>query len=72
MVRQTVSHGRIPLVVNVDDSGKPYFSTYATRNAINWDTADQGGRQDLVLAVFREFRRKAEDRYSHECVHGVP
>lgn len=68
MVRQTVSHGRIPLVVNVDDSGKPYFSTYATRNAINWDTADQGGRQDLVLAVFREFRRKSEDRYSHECV----
>jgi len=68
MVRQTVSHGRIPLVVNVDDSGKPYFSTYATRNAINWDTADQGGRQDLVLAVFREFRRKTEDRYSHECV----
>jgi hypothetical protein len=68
MVRQTVSHGRIPLVVNVDDSGKPYFSTYATRNAINWDTADLGGRQDLVLAVFREFRRKSEDRYSHECV----
>lgn len=68
MVRQTVSHGRVPLVVNVDDSGKPYFSTYATRNAINWDTADQGGRQDLVLSVFREFRKKAEDRYSHECV----
>lgn len=68
MVRQTVSHGRVPLVVNVDDSGKPYFSTYAARNAINWDTADQGGRQDLVLAVFQEFRRKAEDRYSHECI----
>jgi hypothetical protein len=68
MVRQTVSHGRVPLVVNVDDSGKPYFSTYATRNAINWDTADQGGRQDLVLAVFREFRKRGEDRYSHERV----
>jgi hypothetical protein len=68
MVRQVVSHGRIPLVVNVDDSGKPYLSTYATRNAINWDTADQGGRQDLVLSVFREFRKKADDRYSHECV----
>lgn len=67
VVRQAVSHGRVPLVVNIDDSGQPFFSTYAARNAINWDTADQGGRQDLVLAVFREFRRKAEDRYSHEC-----
>lgn len=67
MVRQTISHGRVPLVVNVDDSGSPYFSTYTTRNAINWDTADQGGRQDLVLSVFREFRKKGGDRYSHEC-----
>ncbi|WP_259671559.1 DUF4055 domain-containing protein [Pseudomonas syringae group genomosp. 3] len=67
MVRQTISHGRVPLVVNVDDSGAPYFSTYTARNAINWDTADQGGRQDLVLSVFREFRKKGGDRYSHEC-----
>ncbi|WP_122408982.1 DUF4055 domain-containing protein [Pseudomonas viridiflava] len=67
MVRQTISHGRVPLVVNVDNSGAPYFSTYTARNAINWDTADQGGRQDLVLAVFREFRKKGGDRYSHEC-----
>ncbi len=67
IVRQTISHGRVPLVVNVDDKGQPYFATYAARNGINWDTADQGGRQDLVLAVFREFRKKAEDRYSHEC-----
>ncbi|KQQ60146.1 hypothetical protein ASF84_05420 [Pseudomonas sp. Leaf127] len=67
VVRQAISHGRVPMVINVDDSGLPYFSTYATRNAINWDTADQGGRQDLVLAVFREFRKKAEDRYSHDC-----
>lgn len=67
MVRQTITHGRVPLVVNIDDSGAPYFSTYAARNGINWDTADQGGRQDLVLAVFREFRKKGGDRYSHEC-----
>lgn len=67
IVRQTISHGRVPLVVNVDNKGQPYFATYAARNGINWDTADQGGRQDLVLAVFREFRKKAEDRYSHEC-----
>ncbi|MHC8299603.1 DUF4055 domain-containing protein [Pseudomonas sp. ZS1P83] len=67
MVRQAISHGRVPLVVNVDDAGEPYFSTYATRNATNWDVADQGGRQDLVLSVFREFRKKGGDRYSHEC-----
>ncbi len=67
IVRQAISHGRVPLVVNVDDAGQPYFATYAVRNAINWDTADQGGRQDLVLSVFREFRKKAEDRYSHDC-----
>lgn len=67
MVRQAISHGRVPLVVNIDESGEPYFSTYATRNAINWDTADQGGRQDLVLSVFREFRKKGGDRYSHDC-----
>ena len=67
MVRQAISHGRVPLVVNIDENGDPYFSTYAARNAINWDTADQGGRQDLVLAVFREFRKKGGDRYSHDC-----
>lgn len=67
MVRQAISHGRVPLVVNIDEAGEPYFSTYATRNAINWDVADQGGRQDLVLAVFREFRKKGGDRYSHDC-----
>ncbi|WP_407730797.1 DUF4055 domain-containing protein [Pseudomonas helleri] len=67
MVRQAISHGRVPLVVNIDENGDPYFSTYAARNAINWDTADQGGRQDLVLAVFREFRKKGSDRYSHDC-----
>lgn len=67
MVRQAVSHGRVPLVVNVDDSGKPYFSTYAARNAINWRESNQGGRQDLVLAVFIEFRAKNEDdEYSHD------
>lgn len=66
MVRQAVSHGRVPLVANMDDSGKPYFSTYKTVNAINWKSKGIGGRQDLVLAVFVEFRQKGEDEYSHE------
>lgn len=68
VVRQTISHGRVPLVANIDDQGKPYFSTYATVNATNWKVANQGGRQDLVLAVFREFRDKADnDEFGHDC-----
>lgn len=68
MVRQTISHGRAPLVANIDDNGLPYFSTYATVNATNWKVANQSGRQDLVLAVFREFRGKDDaDEYSHDC-----
>ncbi len=67
MVRQAVSHGRVPLVVNVDDSGEPYFSTYATRNAINWKVGSMGGRQDLTLSVFVEFRDNQEDEYDHDC-----
>ena len=67
LVRQIISHGRVPLVANIDENGLPYFSTYAAVNAINWKTASQSGRQDLVLAVFREFREKADsDEFSHE------
>lgn len=67
MVRQAISHGRVPLVVNIDDSGEPYISTYATRNAINWKVGSQGGRQDLVLGVFIEFRDDKEDEFDHDC-----
>lgn len=66
MVRQAISHGRVPLVVNIDDTGEPYFSTYATRNAINWKVGSQGGRQDLILAVFIEFRDDKEDEFDHD------
>src|SRR5690625_2439424 len=67
IVRQSISHGRVPMVVNVDDDGRPYFSTYRAVNAINWKTRAVGGRQDLVLAVFVEFREKdPENEYSHE------
>lgn len=68
MVRQAISHGRIPLVVNIDGDGRPYFSTYQATNATNWKTEAIRGRQDLSLAVFREFRHKGDDRYSHERI----
>jgi hypothetical protein len=54
-------------VVNIDEAGEPYFSTYATRNAINWKVGSQGGRQDLVLGVFIEFRDDKEDEFDHDC-----
>src|SRR5690606_28573603 len=58
-----------PTVVNIDDKGQPYFSTYKTVNAINWKARNVDGRLDLVLAVFVEFREKdPEDEYSHESV----
>lgn len=69
MVRQAISHGRIPLVVNVDDNGLPYFSTYATVNATNWKKRVVNGRYDLHLSVFAEFREKnPDDEYSHEKI----
>lgn len=69
VVRQVVSHGRAPLVVNVDDSGQPYIAMYRPTNAINWkESICDSGRTDLVLAVFREFREKeGADIYSHEA-----
>ncbi|AQS50544.1 hypothetical protein PAEH1_01445 [Paenalcaligenes hominis] len=68
MTRQAISHGRVPLVVNIDDDGRPYFSTYSAGNAINWKAQRVRGRQDLTLAVFREYRDKNDDRYSHERI----
>jgi hypothetical protein len=67
MVRQAISHGRVPMVVNIDETGEPYFSTYATRNALNWKVGSMGGRQDLILAVFIEFRDSKEDEFDHDC-----
>lgn len=67
VVRQILSKGRAPLVMNIDSNGNPYFSIYQPENAINWKLAQVDGRHDLVLAVFREFREKEDgDEYSHE------
>lgn len=67
VVRQSVSHGRTPLLVNVDDSGKAYMTAYQAASAINWKLGNQGGRNDLILAVMRETRPADEDdEFSHE------
>lgn len=66
VVRQSISHGRIPMLVNVDDYGEPYITTYRAESAINWKLGSQDGRRDLVLAVMREARDKGDDEFSHE------
>jgi len=69
VVRQSMGHGRVPLLVNVDDDGRPYVSIYQATSATNWAEGIQGGRRDLILSVFRETRKKdLNDIYSHEMV----
>lgn len=69
VVRQSVTHGRAPLLVNVDDKGEPYITAYQAASAINWDLGDVDGRSDLILTVFMETRKKADaDEFSHETV----
>jgi len=67
VVRQIVSHGRVPLLVNVDDKSMAYVTAYQAENAINWKLGDQDGRNDLILAVMRETRPADDsDEFSHE------
>ncbi|MFA7588108.1 MAG: DUF4055 domain-containing protein, partial [Novosphingobium sp.] len=67
VVRQIVSHGRVPMLANIDDKGLPYISTYRAENGINWKDGNQSGRSDLTLAVMRETRAKDDsDEFSHE------
>lgn len=54
IVSALLTKGRKPLMVEFDDSGKPYIATYTAETAINWRTGNAGGRQDLTLVVFRE------------------
>lgn len=65
MVRQAVSHGRVPIAIDVDDNGRPYFTVYGARQGINWKESVVQGRKDLILAVFLESRPDKGDIYSH-------
>lgn len=58
IVSALLTKGRKPLLAEFDDNGQPYIATYTAETAINWRTADTGGRQDLTLAVFSERRLK--------------
>ncbi|WP_193090546.1 DUF4055 domain-containing protein [Advenella sp. FME57] len=69
IVRQSIGYGRVPIVVNVDDLGRPFVSIYKARSGTNWKEGNQGGRRDLELAVLLEARPKDPgDKYSHETV----
>ena len=67
--RQTIAYGRSPLLVNVDDQGRPYIDLYRAQSAINWKTASVAGRDDLVLAVLVESRPDpAADEFAHDAI----
>ena len=55
-VRALLAKGRAPLLADFDDAGNPYIATYTAESAINWRERAQGGRNDLILAVFEELR----------------
>ncbi|MHA3905156.1 DUF4055 domain-containing protein [Castellaniella sp. WN] len=67
--RQTIAFGRSPLLVNVDDQGRPYIDLYRPESAINWKTASVAGRDDLVLAVLIESRPDPKaDEFAHDAI----
>lgn len=68
---RTVAHvlvkGRLLLLVDVDDAGKPFIALYSAEATINWQARKVRGRDDLALLVLAEQRRKdSADEYSHD------
>lgn len=64
---EALSYGRFGLLVDFDDSSKPYIAMYNTTSIINWKTGDIGGRRDLTLLVLEEHHQKdMQDRFSHD------
>lgn len=68
---RTVAHvlakGRVLLLVDVDDKGKPFIALYSAESAINWKARKVNGRDDLSLVVLTEQRLKPEaDEFSHD------
>ena len=66
-VMHVLTKGRVLLLVDVDDAGKPFIAIYSAESAINWQTRKVRGRDDLSLLVLTEQRRKPEaDEFSHD------
>lgn len=68
---RTVGHvlakGRVLLMVDVDDAGKPFIALYSAESAINWKARKINGRDDLSLVVLTEQRLKTgADEFSHD------
>lgn len=67
VIRQSLTHGRTPIIVDADNDGTPYIVTTRAEAAINWKLSDIDGRRDLALAVFGEaIPKQGEDEFSHE------
>lgn len=66
-VRHVLAKGRVLLLVDVDDSGRPFIALYSAESAINWQARKVNGRDDLSQLVLTEQRRKPDaDEFSHD------
>lgn len=60
LVVALLTKGRAPMVGEFDDNAQPYIAEYSAESGINWREGSNGGRRDLVLAVFEEQRDTGE------------
>lgn len=66
-VEHVLSKGRVVLMVDVDDTGRPFIALYSAEAAINWKARKVNGRDDLSLVVLAEQRLRANvDEFSHD------
>ncbi|UDY20794.1 hypothetical protein NLHDIDDJ_02449 [Acinetobacter baumannii] len=71
VVEAQLSYARCALMLDFDDSGKPYIALYWAKDGINWKEKTVAGRTDLTLSVFKEAHDNSEDEFAHnkECFY---
>lgn len=67
-VREVLTFGRLCMLADIDEEGKPFIVLYSAVNAINWKEDGVGGRKRLTLTVLRENHDIAGDEFSHQTV----
>lgn len=65
-VSEVLAFGRCSLVVDVDDSGRPFIALYDAFSMINWKEGSVNGRHDVKLAVFKEYHEVGDNEFSHD------
>ena len=54
VVEAQLSYARCALMLDFDDSGKPYIALYWAKDGINWKEKTVAGRTDLTLSVLKK------------------